>query len=174
MASPAARRPASESRNTAFRRTPAISDIGIEIRDAEDLRQRTDGRVLAKGLCGDASRLKDLLEAAGLDDVAAAGALTCTLSGGDENDWDAGDAYRLEVGDPLALLRVLVDFRRHGKQMTLSGVKELRAALASVIVASVSSSTLATETAFSSPTRTTFVGSMIPASIYCPPIVCLQ
>jgi thiol-disulfide isomerase/thioredoxin len=31
-----------------------------------------DGRVLAKGLCGDASRLKDLLQAAGLDDVAAA------------------------------------------------------------------------------------------------------
>jgi thiol-disulfide isomerase/thioredoxin len=31
-----------------------------------------DGRVLAKGLCGDAGRLTDLLEAAGLDDVAAA------------------------------------------------------------------------------------------------------
>jgi methylamine dehydrogenase accessory protein MauD len=29
-----------------------------------------DGRVLAKGLCGDASRLKDLLEAAGLEDLA--------------------------------------------------------------------------------------------------------
>ena len=35
---------------------------------------------------------------------------------------------------------------------------------ASVIVASVRSSTLATETAFSSATRTTFVGSMMPAS----------
>ena len=35
----------------------------------------------------------------------------------------------------------------------------------SVIVASVSSSTLATDTAFSKAIRTTFVGSMIPASI---------
>ena len=31
-----------------------------------------DGRVLAKGLCGDANRLKDLLNAAGFDEVAAA------------------------------------------------------------------------------------------------------
>ncbi len=32
----------------------------------------TDGRVLAKGLCGDANRLRDLLNAAGLQDLATA------------------------------------------------------------------------------------------------------
>src|SRR5204863_654337 len=35
--------------------------------------------------------------------------LTCTLAGGDENDWDNGDLYRLRVGSPLAMLEVLLD-----------------------------------------------------------------
>lgn len=34
---------------------------------------------------------------------------TCTLAGGADNQWQQGDEYRIEVGDPLAMLWLLLD-----------------------------------------------------------------
>src|SRR5581483_5551271 len=79
---------------------------------------------------------------------------------------DAGDRHGMiermtrELGE-VDRAQDAADVDRH---MTSDGADAVFGSGISVIVASVSSSTPAAETAFSSASRTTFVGSMIPAS----------
>ena len=87
-----------------------------------------------------------------------------------------GDAMQPQLRDriPRARIERAVDGDRavvvdgHGSKLHASSDVETGSAFGSgisVSVASVSSSTLATDTAFSSAARTTLVGSMMPASI---------
>jgi Ca2+-binding RTX toxin-like protein len=56
------------------------------------------------------ARLTNLTDGSSCEVTAVAtNTVTCTLAGGQDNDWDNGDEYRLAVGDPLALLRLILD-----------------------------------------------------------------